>query len=66
MGQSQLDQSLGDATNNYEVRKRPKTAFMLFVTDQRDKIMKEHPTLDLYRITTLAAIKWNKLSRDQQ
>ncbi len=47
-------------------RKRPKTAFTLFVTDQRDKILREHPTLDLYKITTLAAIKWKKLSRDQQ
>jgi hypothetical protein len=39
---------------------------MLFVTDQRDRIYREHPTLDLYKITTLAAIKWKKLSKEQQ
>lgn len=49
-----------------EERKRPKTPFQLFVTDQREKILKEHPTLDLYKITSLAAIKWKKLSREQQ
>jgi hypothetical protein len=38
----------------------------LFVADQRDKILKDHPTLDLHKITTLAAIKWRKLSKDQQ
>jgi len=57
------DQLLTDTPATQEERKRPKNAFTLFVTDQRDKILKEHPSLDLYKITTLAAIKWKKLSR---
>lgn len=63
---TQSDQLLSDGGTPHEERKRPKTAFTLFVTDQRDKILREHPSLDLYKITTLAAIKWKKLSRDQQ
>jgi hypothetical protein len=50
-----------DRANEKEKRK-PKNPFMLFVADQRDKILKDHPSLDFYRITSLAAIKWKKLN----
>lgn len=52
-----------DRANEKEKRK-PKNPFMLFVADQRDKILKDHPSLDFYRITSLAAIKWKKLNEE--
>lgn len=49
-----------------EPKKRPLTAFALFLADHRDKILVMHPGLDFHKIATLASYKWKKLSREGQ
>lgn len=49
-----------------EPKKRPLTAFALFLADHRDKILVQHPGLDFHKIATLASFKWKKLSREGQ
>lgn len=49
-----------------EPKKRPLTAFALFLADHRDKILVQHPGLDFHKIATLASYKWKKLSREGQ
>lgn len=63
---NQTDTSLSEIMGNQEERKRPKTAFALFLADQRIKMMKESPTLSLPKISGLAIIKWKKLPKEQQ
>lgn len=65
-GNAQTDPSLMDVINNYEERRRPKTAFLLFVADQREKMMRDNPNLSLSKITFLAKIKWGRLPKEQQ
>lgn len=63
---NQTDTSLNEIIGNQEERRRPKTAFALFLADQRNKMMKESPTLSLQKVTGIATIKWKKLSKEQQ
>jgi hypothetical protein len=48
--------------SNPEERRKPKNAFALFVADQRDKMFGSSPSLNFTKITSLAAIKWKKMS----
>ena len=63
---NETDTSLNEIMGNQEERKRPKTAFALFLADQRTKMMKESPTLSLSKVSGLATIKWKKLPKEQQ
>jgi phage protein D len=49
-----------------EERKRPKNAYMLFVADQKEKIMRDHPNIEQSKVVALAAIKWRKISEEQK
>lgn len=60
---NQTDTNSNEIKGNQEERKRPKTAFALFLADQRNKMLKESPTLSLQKVTGLATIKWRKLTK---
>lgn len=45
-----------------EEKKRPKNAFALFVADQRDKMLGSSPSLTFQKITSLALLKWKRMS----
>jgi len=45
-----------------EQKKRPKNAFVLFLADQRAKMIAEYPTLPFEKIVGVCAIKWKRVS----
>jgi hypothetical protein len=34
--------------------------------EERNRILKDHPSLDNHKVATLASIKWGKMKREQQ
>jgi hypothetical protein len=49
-----------------EEKKKPKNAFTLFVADQKERILRDNPTLDFNKIVSLSALKWKRLGEDER
>lgn len=66
VGSAGSDPVLNDILNSYQERKRPRTAFTLFLADYREKIMRDNPNFALPKVVNIAKIKWKMLSREDQ
>ena len=49
-----------------EIKKRPKSAYALFLVDQKDKTMDQFPGIEMDKFNKMTAYKWKKLSEDQR
>lgn len=59
-----LNQSQADKpTENW---RRPRNGFQLYMEEERNRILKDHPSLDNHKVATLASIKWGKMKKEQQ
>lgn len=66
VGNSAGDPALNDILNSYQERKRPRTAFALFLADYREKILRDNPNFAMSKVVNIGKIRWKMLSKEEQ